>query len=355
MGPGSDANASVRDDKVGAMSNPILVEVTRGPLVESIHRGSIAMADSQGKLVFALGDVETPVYPRSSLKPIQALPLIESGAAEAFGVTEEEIALACASHSGEPMHTERVAAWLARIGCNESDLACGPHPPRYEPVWEEMIRRGEMPTRLHNNCSGKHTGFLTVAKHWDIATKGYERFDHPVQQEVMATLSRLSGVRDLPHGIDGCAAPNFAVPLSGFARALAKFADPSSLDPVRGDAAQKIVQAMVHFPELVSGTGRACAILMRASNGRAAVKTGAEGVYAGIVPELGLGIALKIDDGAGRAAEAAIAFVLDRLGLLGNDKPARAIINAPVLNTRNEVVGERRPGEDLRRAAIPSP
>jgi len=336
------------------MANPVLVEVTRGPLVESIHRGSIAMADSQGKLVFALGDVETPVYPRSSLKPIQALPLIESGAAEAFGITEEEIALACASHSGEPIHTTRVAAWLARIGCNESDLACGPHPPRYEPVWEEMIKRGEAPTRLHNNCSGKHTGFLTVAKHWDIATHGYERFDHPVQQEVMATLSRLSGVRDLPHGVDGCAAPNFALPLSGFARALAKFADPTALDPVRGDAAKQIVGAMTRYPELVSGTGRACAILMRSCGGRAAVKTGAEGVYAGIIPELGLGIALKIDDGAGRAAETAIAFVLERFGLLGNDKAALAILNAPVLNTRNEVVGERRPAQALANAPFPA-
>src|SRR6185437_14272348 len=223
------------------MANPILVEVTRGPLVESIHRGSIAIADASGTLIFALGDIDTPVYPRSSLKPIQTLPLIESGAAEAFGLTEEEIALACASHSGEPMHTQRVAAWLSSIGCAESDLACGPHPPRYEPAWEEMVKRGEHPSRLHNNCSGKHAGFLTLAKHWDIATNGYERVDHPVQQEVMATLSRLSGVSNLPYGIDGCAAPNFALPLLGFARALAQLADPSALDPIRADAACRVV------------------------------------------------------------------------------------------------------------------
>lgn len=329
------------------MANPILVEVTRGPLVESIHRGSIAIADAKGTLVFALGDVETPVYPRSSLKPIQALPLVETGAADAFGVGEAEIALACASHSGEPMHTERVAAWLARVGCNESDLACGPHSPRYEPVWEAMIKRGEMPTRLHNNCSGKHTGFLTLARHWDISTQGYERVDHPVQQEVRAVIGQMSGVRDLPYGIDGCAAPNFALPLSGFARALARMADPSSLDPVRGDAAGRVVQAMVRHPELVSGTGRACAILMQSANGRAAVKTGAEGFYAGIVPERGLGIALKIDDGAGRAAETAIAFVLEWLGLLGSEKGAREILRALVLNTRGETVGERRPASAL--------
>jgi L-asparaginase II len=176
-----------------------------------------------------------------------------------------------------------------------------------------------------------------------------------VQQEVMATLSRLSGVSNLPHGIDGCAAPNFALPLLGFARALAQLADPSALDPIRADAAHRVVRAMVRFPELVSGTGRACAILMRAGNGRAAVKTGAEGFYAGIVPERGLGIALKIDDGASRAAETAIAFVLDRMGLLGEDKAARALLEAPVLNTRNETVGTRRASEMLARSALPLP
>ncbi len=335
------------------MANPVLVEVTRGALVESIHRGSIAIANAAGTLIFALGDVDTAVYPRSSLKPIQALPLIESGAADAFGLSEEEVALACASHSGEPMHTERVGAWLARIGCNESDLACGPHPPRYEPVWEEMVKRGEAPSRLHNNCSGKHAGFLTLAKHWDISTQGYERIDHPVQQEVMATLAKLSGVQNLPYGIDGCAAPNFALPLLGFARALAKLADPSSLDPIRGDAAMRVVRAMVTFPELVSGTGRACAILMGACGGRAAVKTGAEGYYAGIIPERGLGIAIKMDDGAARASETAIAFVLDGFGLLGNDKPAREMLDAPVLNTRGETVGARRAARALLQAKLP--
>src|SRR5215469_15581936 len=161
------------------MPNPALVEIMRGSLVESVHRGSIAVADTSGKIVFALGEIERPVYPRSSLKPIQALPLLESGAADAFGLGDEEIALACASHSGEPMHTDRVTAWLSRIGCQESDLACGPHPVRYEPVWEAMLKRGEQPTRIHNNCSGKHTGFLTVARHRHVPTAGYERREHP--------------------------------------------------------------------------------------------------------------------------------------------------------------------------------
>ena len=326
------------------MPNPILVEITRAALVESVHRGSIAIADADGAIRFALGDVETPVYPRSSLKPIQALVLVESGAAEAFALSDEEVALACASHSGEPMHTERVAAWLKRIGCTEQDLACGPQAPRYQPASDDMIRRGDKPTRIHNNCSGKHTGFLTVARHWKAPTEGYVRVDHPVQQAVATSLRTLSGVEELPWGVDGCAAPNFALPLAGFARALAKLAGG------RTPGAARILRSMIAHPELVGGTGRACTLLIRAAAGRAAVKVGAEGVYAGIIPEAGLGIALKIDDGAARASETAIAAILDRLGVL--DGRAREFLAAPVLNTAGATVGERRPAPALADAEI---
>ena len=325
------------------MANPVLVELTRGELVESVHRGSVAIVDAAGAVRFALGDVNTPVYSRSSLKPIQAIPLVESGAAEAFGLSDQEIALACASHSGEPMHTERVAAWLARIGLDEGDLACGAHPSRYEPVAEAMIREGKKPTRIFNNCSGKHTGFLTVARHWDIATAGYERVDHPVQRAVAAALGDLSGVKNMPWGVDGCAAPNFAVPLGAFALAAARMAAPDALPAPRAAAARRIIGAMVAYPELMSGTGRACATLIRASGGRVAVKAGAEGFFAAWIPEKDLGVAIKIDDGAARASETAIAAVLDALGLLGPDPKARAILRGPVLNTRGATVGERRP------------
>jgi L-asparaginase II len=334
--------------------NPILVEVTRGDLVESVHRGSVAIADAQGRIVLALGDQETPAYPRSSLKPIQALPLVESGAAAAFGLGDEEIALACASHSGEPMHTTRVAAWLAKIGCSESDLACGAHPSRYEPVAEDMIRRGEKPTRIHNNCSGKHAGFLSVARHWDIATRGYERHDHPVQRAVAQTLSELADVTgELPWGIDGCAAPNFALPLRALAQAFAKVAAPDRLAPARAAACRRIVGAMTTYPELVSGTGRACAILMRGARGRAAVKTGAEGFFSAMIPELGLGVALKIDDGASRGAETAIAAILDKLGMLDSDA-AQAILRPSIVNTVGRAVGERRAARALAEARIAS-
>jgi L-asparaginase II len=330
------------------LANPILVHVTRGDLIESIHRGAIAIADASGALTHVLGNVERPVYPRSSLKPIQALPLVESGAADAFGLSEEEIALACASHSGEPMHTTRVAAWLKRIGCSETDLACGPHPVRYEPVWRDMVCSGEQPTRIHNNCSGKHTGFLTLARHLGAPIAGYEGHDHPVQVAVARSLADLAGVDEaMPWGVDGCAAPNFALPLSGFARALAKLANPRGLTQTRADAARRIVKAMAAHPELVSGSGRACAVLMRAGKGRVAVKTGAEGVFAAIIPEAGLGIALKIDDGATRASETVIAALLEKLGLLHGDADALALARAPVTNTRDATVGERRPAAAL--------
>jgi L-asparaginase II len=326
------------------MSNPILVELTRGGLVESVHRGGIAVCDANGKVVASLGDIDAPVYSRSSLKPMQAMPLVESGAAEAFGLSDEEIALACASHSGEPMHTTRVAAWLSRIGLGEQDLACGAHASRYEPVAEAMIRAAEKPTRIFNNCSGKHTGFLTVARHWDIATVGYERVDHPVQQAVAKVLRDLTGADDLPYGIDGCAAPNFATSLAQFARAAAKMASGES------PAARRILGAMIQHPELMSGTGRACATLIHAGGGKVAAKTGAEGFFGGWLPQHGLGIAIKIDDGAGRASETAIAAVLDKLGLLGEG--ARGLLRAPIPNTRGTVVGERRPAAALENLTV---
>jgi L-asparaginase II len=329
------------------MPNPVLVEVTRGSMVESIHRGAIAAADASGKIVASLGDIDSKTYSRSSLKPMQAMVLVESGAADAFGLSDAEIALACASHSGEPMHTTRVADWLARIGLGESDLACGAHPSRYEPVAEAMIRESRKPTRIFNNCSGKHTGFLTVARHWDVATNGYERAEHPVQRAVAATLGDLSDAKELPYGIDGCAAPNFATSLAEFARAAAKMAEPDGLAEPRADAARRIIAAMIAHPELMSGTGRVCATLIRAASGRAAVKTGAEGFFGAWIPKSGLGIAIKIDDGAGRAAETAMAAVLDRLGLIGGDAKAAAILRAPVLNTRGTTVGERRPAPAL--------
>ncbi|HEX3484295.1 MAG TPA: asparaginase [Micropepsaceae bacterium] len=324
------------------MTNPILVEVTRGPLVESIHRGAVAVSDAKGRLRLAIGDIERPIFPRSALKPIQAVPLVESGTADTYKLSDEELALACASHSGEPQHTSPIAAWQSRIGCSVADLACGPHRPVHEPTATGMIVSGERWTPLHNNCSGKHTGFMTLARGLGAPVAGYEQYEHPVQREVERTLKEMAGLSGpLPHGIDGCTVPNFALPLAALARAMAAFADPSTLPKARAETCARILSAMIAHPELVAGTGRPCTLLMRQAPG-IAVKTGAEGVYVAILPALGFGVALKIDDGAGRAAETAIAAVLIALGALPDEGAAHALAHAPVLNTRGAIVGERR-------------
>ena len=323
------------------MGNPILVEVTRGPLVESVHRGAFAVVDARGALRLQAGDVERPIFPRSSLKPVQAIPLIETGAAVAFGVTDEEIALACASHSGEPMHTTRVAAWQERIGCSVVDLACGAHRPVHEKTATEMIVRHERWTPLHNNCSGKHTGFMTLARHLGAPVEGYQLIDHPAQRMVETTLKEMAGLAgDLPYGVDGCTVPNFALSLTALARAMAQFADTRGLTAARREAASRVVGAMTAHPELVAGTGRVCTNLMRQSRGLV-VKTGAEGVYIAIIPALGLGAALKIDDGGSRASETVIAALLIALGAVPDEGAAASLARAPVPNTRGVPVGER--------------
>jgi len=325
--------------------NPILVEVTRGGQVESRHRGAIAVSDAAGKLVAAWGDVEAAVFPRSAFKALQALPLVESGAADAYKVGEDELALACASHSGEPMHVDRVDAWLARIDCREGDLACGPHLPLHEASAHAMLRAGERPCRLHNNCSGKHTGFLTVARHLHIAVEGYERPEHPVQVLARNAIAELCGVKAdaMPVGIDGCAAPNYAIPLSHLARAMARLGDSAKLEPTRAKAARRLLDGWKAHPLLVSGTGRACADFIETGRGRTVVKTGAEGVFTAVLPERGLGVALKIDDGATRAAETAMAKVLTLFEAADEHAPRLAKHLRPaVRNWRGDEVGERR-------------
>lgn len=323
--------------------NPVLVEVTRGDRVESAHRGAIAVIDADGKIVAQWGDIEAAVFPRSAFKSLQSLPLIETGAADALHLGDEELALACASHSSEPMHVERVEAWLARIDCRESDLACGPHLPMHEPTAHAMLRAGERPCRLHNNCSGKHTGFLSVARHLHIAVEGYERPDHPVQvlaREAIAAMCGLAPDR-MPVGIDGCAAPNYAIPLSNLATAMARLGAPAKLSPDRAQAAARLVNAWKKHPLLVSGTGRACADMIEGTTGRTVVKTGAEGVFTAVLPDRGLGIALKIDDGATRAAEAAMAKVLVLLRV-ADESALGKHVKPPIRNWRGDVVGERR-------------
>ncbi len=297
------------------MTNPILVEATRGSLVESRHRGSIAIVDADGKIMAAVGDVKTPVFPRSAIKALQSLPLVESGAAEALGLDAPEIALACASHNGEERHVSAARVMLMKAGLDEDALECGAHwPSRMEDV-ARLHRADEQPCPLHNNCSGKHAGFLGLAKVMGVPTQGYVEADHPVQREVKAAVESMTGTvlgMDVC-GIDGCAIPTYAVPLDRLAHAFACFGTGHGLEPSRAAAAKTIYDACVDHSFMVAGSDRFCTGVMTLFDGRVFVKTGAEGVFCAAIPELGLGIALKCDDGATRASEVMMAAVVDAL------------------------------------------
>ncbi len=322
-----------------------MVEVSRGDFVESVHRGHAVISRADGRTVEAWGDSELVMLPRSSAKMIQALPLLESGAGASL--TDEHLALACASHSGERRHVEKVARWLKDIGFDETALKCGPQVSEDAELAEEMIRTGEPVTRLFNNCSGKHAGFLTLARHLE-ANLEYVDPDHPVQLAVREAFEDVTVAPSPGFGIDGCSAPNFATTLSGLARAMAIFAEAREDGTARERAAARLRGAMFAHPELVSGKDRACANLMSAASEPIAVKTGAEGVYVAILPNRGLGVALKIADGATRASEAAIAAILVRLGALHRRHPlVSRYIDSPILNRNGSAVGAVRPTDSL--------
>ena len=333
--------------EAAAEANPVLVEVTRGPIAESVHRAAFAVVAPDGKVVASAGDIMRPVYPRSAIKPIQALALVETGAADAFALDDPEIALACASHAGEPRHVETVGRWLDRVGLSEADLECGRHLPYSDAATQAIFAAGRTPSQLHNNCSGKHTGFLTVARHLGAPTQGYIRFDHPVQQRVLGILEQMTGL-DLgaaPRAIDGCGIPTIGMPLGNIALAMARLADPDDQPDRRQAACARIRAAMTAEPVLVSGTGLFDSVVMQALGGRAQVKGGAEGVCCASVPELGLGVAVKADDGAGRAANVIMAAVLERLDVIRPDDAERLSeqLAPPVRNRAGRVVGEIRP------------
>jgi L-asparaginase II len=297
---------------------PVAILVRRGERVESEHRVACAVVDAGGRVLGSVGDVERPVFPRSAVKPLQALVLVESGAADRFSVSERELALACASHGGEPEHVDVVQAWLARLGLDDAVLECGAHPPSHAPSAARLIAAGQPPERVHNNCSGKHAGMITVARHLDAPVPGYSRADHPVQQLVADVLRAMTGMSELPApAIDGCGLPTWPLPLARLATAMARLGrPPSALPAARTAACVRVRAAMTAHPHLVAGTGRLCSELMAAAP-EILAKTGAEGVYAACLPARGLGLALKVEDGAGRAAEVALLATLRALGALG--------------------------------------
>ena len=331
------------------MPPKVLAKVIRGGTVESAHRGHLLVTDGRGEPVFVVGDPKAVTFLRSAAKPFQALPCITSGAADAFHFSDEEIALACASHSGEPRHVRIAALMLDRIGLNEAHLHCGTHLPFSEKETERMLRVGEYANQLHNNCSGKHAAMLALAKHIDADIATYELPEHPVQQLIFDAVAEMC---EIPHvrikiAGDGCVAPNFAMPLENMARGFANLIRPDAFDEKTRAACARIVAAFTAFPELIGGAERLDTILMQAAPGKLISKVGADGVWlCAILPTdqhpTGLSIVLKIEDGNDYRARPVVAVsVLKQLGIL----PTEALPELspmPLTNRRGDRVGEVR-------------
>ena len=339
--------------------NPVLIELTRGAHVESVHRGAIALCgpDDGSRdegLIASLGTTTTPVFPRSAIKLMQALPLVTSGAADRFGFTAEQLALACASHSGSEAHATTANAMLGLAGLTPDNLICGAHLPLGEHEAHAMLRAGNDPARCHNNCSGKHAGMLATAAHLSEAITGYHAPSHPVQQRIRATLETLCDVvlLDNAMGVDGCSAPNWAIPLRGLATGFARLISGEGCDEKVRGAAAKLMRACWKKPEFMAGKGRLDTRLLARFPGKVFLKTGAEGVYCGAIatpaprspsgldfePARAIGFALKIDDGAKRAAETVVSALIGSLTVDGAD----LVEPVPLCNWDGQVVGETR-------------
>ncbi len=329
-------------------STPVLAEVWRGGMLECVHHGTAVICRPDGEVVAAWGDPGRVILPRSSCKMIQALPLVESGAANAAGLTERHLALSCASHSGAAVHTDLALRWLSGLGLGEADLRCGPQVPNDDAARHALWAKRQAAGQIHNNCSGKHSGMLTLNRH---VGGGPEYVDpqHPVQRAIRAATAETAREDVTRFAVDGCSAPNFAVSLQGLATAVAGYARPASaFSGARASAAERLRDAMMAHPVLIAGEGRYCTRMTLALDGNAAVKSGAEGVLVAILPGDGLGIALKVDDGAGRGAEAAMTALLARCGVLDRAHPVHAAYaDAPLLNRRGIDCGRIRAAAPL--------
>lgn len=345
-------------------TNPVLVEVLRGESLESSHRGAMAVLDADGAVLVSLGDIERPIFPRSAVKLLQALPLVESGAAERLGLTDEELALACASHTGEEVHVRTAAGMLAKVGLDATALECGAHWPSLDTATRALAAVGCEPTALHNNCSGKHSGFLCLAcalpsSGVDLRqyVKGYVNPDHPVMREVTAALQAVTGFdpNSAPRGTDGCSIPTYGIALRRLALAFARVGAGVGLREGHARAAQRLRRAIANAPFMVAGSGRFDTRVMQQLGERVCCKVGAEGVYCAALPERGLGVAIKIDDGNTRAAEVALAAVIDACLLLSDpDAQALHAWGHPKLRNWNGIeVGQLRAAPSLTGLRLP--
>ena len=320
-----------------------LVEVYRGDLVESIHFGHVVISNNIGKVLAYWGNPAALIYPRSSCKIIQALPLVEMGLERGFSLTEKHLALACASHSGGQIHVNVAKDWLQKIKLDEKDLLCGPHLPYDKIELKKLKINNEKPSPLHNNCSGKHLGFLTIAQaisKKSDSKKNYIDVDHTVQKIVKKTFEDITGFLNPDYALDGCSAPNFACSIQSLAKAMAVFANPENLQKNRIMSIAKLKNAVLSHPELIAGSDRLCTKIIKKSNGRLIVKVGAEGVYTAMLLDKGLGMALKISDGSKRAAECLIITLLVMLGYFKkDDQDFLNYLNTPIYNWSEKKTG----------------
>jgi len=326
--------------------NPVFVELLRGAVTESRHRAAIAVSDGAGNIVRSWGDVSRIILPRSAMKPLQAILLVESGALDAFGLGDAELALHCASHSGEYGHVERLRYWLDVIACSEEQLECAPHRPLAEQWLHLEPNECPPPSKATNNCSGKHAGFMTTARHLGVPVENYTLPDHPVQRAVRAVIADLTGqhAECMPIGCDNCGAPVYGVPISALAVAAARMATPDEGNRARAAAIKRVIAAMRAHPDLVAGTGRADTLLMEDAGFSGATKCGAEGVYMAILPDQSLGMAMKVDDGGSRAADALLVEVLHQLGAISGPTRDRLAnkVNLKIHNPRGELISQIR-------------
>ncbi len=329
------------------MSYELFVEVTRNAAVESRHFGAAVVCDAKGAVVESWGDIDGLVFPRSAIKPMLAIHVVESGASEHYNLSDKELSLACASHQGEPMHQEQVASWLDRLDLNKDHLACGPEFPEDQETAHQMLAAGQDCCQIHHNCSGKHAGFLTTAKHLGLPLENYHQVEHPLQQMSLDIFSDLAevDVRDYPMGVDGCGFPAPSLPLVRLGRAMARFANPVDLKKHRAMAISRLKEAVTREPLFMAGHGTLVSELNAVTNGAVLAKTGAEGVFVAALQERGLGIALKISDGNVRARSVALLAILDHLGVLSDAEKTslQAHISPVLFNSRKEAVGEIRP------------
>ena len=324
------------------MDNPVLVIASRGHYPESQHRGAIAVVNSLGKIILSEGDIQKPIFPRSAAKLFQTIPLIESGAAEAYHLSPHEIAMACGSHNGDDIHIRTGEQWLKKINKSEDILHCGIHRPMGREASKKLMRAGQKPSVLQNACTGKHLSFITTALHRSEDPAEYTNRVHPVQKRVEQVIEEMTDfdTAPAPHAIDGCEVPVIGVPLYNIALGMARFADPSSLHFNRQKAVATIIKSLKTHPEMIGGEGTFDTRLIQLTHGKVIAKMGASGTYVAFAPDQALGIALKIDDGNIKASEIALIHVLEELGLIDIDTAEKLGREQEIFTYNKRAVGK---------------